>query len=55
LNWLTEELHAKRFLLRHAETLGLGWVDRWILRLQLQRLEKYGVTSWNTISMLKTT
>ena len=39
-----EEVHAKLFLLRHSKTFGLGKVDRWVLRHQVNRLRLYGVS-----------
>jgi RHS repeat-associated protein len=43
--WITQsakEIHAKAFLLRHSANLGLGWIDRWLLRRQLSRLGQFG-------------
>jgi hypothetical protein len=36
------EIWAKRYLLRQARSLSLGWWDRAFLRLQLRRLERTG-------------
>lgn len=38
------ELFAKRLLLGPNAPYALGWYDRWFLRQQVRRLERFGVS-----------